>query len=61
MNTCEHLHVSVYYRLYAAATRYDPAEYESKVQCEDCNEWMDVSDIPEDAERRELYERRTVR
>lgn len=44
---CPHAHVEVHSRLYAAATREMPAEYEHKAQCQDCGQWMDVEDIPE--------------
>ena len=51
---CLHQHVTVYWRLYAAATLYDPAEYEGKGQCEDCGEWMDPEDVDEEAEREDV-------
>lgn len=56
MNKCEHLNVTVYWRLYAAATLYDPAEYEGKAQCNDCGEWMDPEDVSEEAEREDVNE-----
>jgi hypothetical protein len=56
MSGCEHLHVTVYWRLYAAATRYDPAEYIGKAHCDDCGEWMEPEDVPDEAERKEVNE-----
>jgi hypothetical protein len=56
MNNCEHLNVTVYWRLYARATRYEPAEYVGKAHCNDCGEWMEPEDVSEDAERRDINE-----
>lgn len=47
---CEHMEVTIYSRLWAMQTLYEPEEYTYKAQCEDCGEWMDVEDVPEDAE-----------
>jgi hypothetical protein len=50
LNNCKHAHVTIHSKLATAATRDMPAEYWQKAQCEACGKWMDVSDIPEDAE-----------
>ena len=56
MNNCDHLNVTVYWRLYARTTRYEPAEYIGKAHCNDCGEWMEPEDVPEDAEREDKDE-----
>ena len=35
---CEHKSVTVYYRLVAIASRYEPAEYIQFAECDDCGE-----------------------
>jgi len=55
MNKCDHLNVTIYWRLYAMATRYEPAEYIGRAQCNDCGEWMDPNDVPSEAERKDVY------
>lgn len=50
---CPHLHVTIHRRLYAMETRYEPAEYEYKAQCDDCGEWMETEEIPEGAEEKD--------
>ena len=49
MAKCEHMEVTIYTRLHAQETRETPAEYESRAQCEECGNWIDVADIPEGA------------
>ena len=44
---CEHKEITVYYKLVAAETRYEPAEYEEFAQCDDCGKTGDVSDFPD--------------
>lgn len=51
--TCPHMHVEIHTRLLAMQTIDQPAEYEQKAQCQDCGEWMDVEDVPDEAERRD--------
>jgi hypothetical protein len=38
---CYHLNVQVQQRLYAAETRYEPAEYEQRITCRDCGDVLD--------------------
>jgi hypothetical protein len=47
---CEHSHITLYERLHASATYYQPAEYEHMGQCDECGDWLDPSDFPEEAE-----------
>lgn len=51
---CPHLHVTITWRLYAEATREQPAEHIGRAQCNDCLEWMEPEDVPADAERKEI-------
>jgi hypothetical protein len=53
---CEHLHVTVHWLLYARETRYEPAEYIGKAECDDCGEWMEPEDVPTEAERKDVNE-----
>jgi hypothetical protein len=50
---CQHLRVTVHWKLYARETRFEPAEYIGKAQCQDCGEWMEPEDVPDEAERKE--------
>lgn len=52
----EHLHVTVYWKLWTRATREEPAEYIGKAQCNDCGAWMEPEDVPAEAERKEVFE-----
>ncbi len=54
MNNCQHLHVTVHWRLYAMETRYEPAEYIGKAFCDDCGETMEPEDVSEEAERKDV-------
>ena len=54
MNECEHLHVTIHWRLYAMETRYEPAEYIGRAECQDCGATMDPADVPEEAEVKEV-------
>lgn len=47
MNTCTHPSVTIYYRLAAIATRYEPAEYIEFAECDECGENGDPSDFPD--------------
>ena len=48
---CYHMHVQIHRRLYAAETRFEPAEYEYRAYCFDCGSWMDTEDVPDVASR----------
>ena len=50
LTKCKHLHITIRSKLYAMATREQPAEYLERAECKDCGTWMDVSDIPDNAE-----------
>ena len=45
--------MEVYSRMTACATREEPEEYEEWGVCVDCGETLDMSDIPDDAEKTE--------
>ena len=47
---CQHNRVVIYYRLYAMATLYTPAEYTARAECKDCGEWLDVDDLTDETE-----------
>ena len=52
--TCPHTtSVTMHSRLYARETRFEPAEYEHRAQCDDCSAWLDPGDVPEEAEIRD--------
>lgn len=53
MSNCQHKHVTVYTRLVACATYYEPAEYEEWFECSDCGATGDPQDLPEDAEEKD--------
>lgn len=53
---CEHLHVTVHWRKYAAASLYEPAEHVGRAECQDCGEWMEPEDVPAEAERNDVNE-----
>ena len=52
---CEHLHVTVEWKLYAIATLEEPAEYVGRAFCDDCSETMEPEEVQEDAERKEIF------
>lgn len=48
METCAHTSVTVYVRVVACATRYEPAEtVDDHIKCNDCREELD--DVPHGA------------
>ena len=50
---CLHMRVTVYSRCVAVQTWEEPAEYEFKVECKDCGEYIEVGEIPNGAEESE--------
>jgi hypothetical protein len=55
MNECPHPRVTVWWKLYAMATREEPAEYKGRAVCHECGENMEPEDVPAEAERDEKY------
>lgn len=53
---CKHLHITVRWRLFAMETRYEPAEYIGRAQCDDCGEEMEPEDVSDEAERKDVTE-----
>ena len=53
-NQCKHTQVTIHSRLFAMETRDQPAEYEHKAHCDQCGEWMDVEDVPDEDEDRDV-------
>lgn len=47
MANCQHEKVTIYYRLVAQETYYEPAEYEEYAECDDCGKQGDPSDFPD--------------
>ena len=45
MDACKHEKVTIYYKLVAAETRYEPAEYEEFAECDECGKRGDPSDF----------------
>ena len=50
---CPHRRVIVYSRCVSIQTWEEPAEYEFKVECKDCGEYIDVGEIPKGTEETE--------
>lgn len=49
---CYHMRVEIHRRLYAAETRFEPAEYEYRAWCHDCAARLELEDAPEVASGR---------
>lgn len=52
---CQHERVEVRYKLYTRETRFEPAEYIGKARCQDCGECMEPEEVPDYAERKEVF------
>jgi len=44
---CDHNEITIYYRLVAAETRYEPAEYAYFAECNECGKTGDPDDFPD--------------
>jgi len=43
---CQHPQVEIVYRLWAAETRFQPAEYAGRAECIQCGTILDLDDVP---------------
>ena len=57
---CKHESVTVYYRLVAQATRYEPAEYIEFAECDECGKTGDQSDFADAEVSDEMEAERTL-